>query len=258
MLRIRPEQLKVLEVDVLRRFKEEMVEHSKEFSPQLCNNLSDKQLHVIIKQSIKRADKYGFTNRGSVRLYLEIKLLLGSNFDTDPQYPKLAEILKRDDEQMQRADALYEVVVDYENQVIGSGAIYKVQALEILSEFVHEKLVFQPNTFVTEMLDKMTQMYSQKVNYIGTDDLTELIIEGQRKAREFRFSTTTNHGEILLILLMFSFGHGCIRDPLYPWISQILYDEKIIDPAIKIKLLEEKVLILLAPVVEKQAIEVQL
>lgn len=36
MLMIRPAQMKVFEQDAMRRFEEEMVAHSKDFSPRLC------------------------------------------------------------------------------------------------------------------------------------------------------------------------------------------------------------------------------
>ena len=44
----------------------------------------------------------------------------------------------------------------------------------------------------------------------------------------------------LLAILMFSFGHGCLDDPLYPWMSQTLSDERITDVSARAERLERK------------------
>jgi len=58
MLKIRPEQMKAFEADALRKFEDEMVEHSKEFTPQLCKVLGDAQLRVLnVGQFIRDVDR---------------------------------------------------------------------------------------------------------------------------------------------------------------------------------------------------------
>lgn len=93
MLIIRKEQMKAFENDALRRFEDEMVVHSKEFTPRLCKVIGDEQLRVALRQTMERADTYGFTNRGPIRLYIELMFLYGNDFDTDPQYPSLGKVL---------------------------------------------------------------------------------------------------------------------------------------------------------------------
>jgi len=39
---------------------------------------------------------------------------------------------------------------------------------------------------------------------------------------------------------MFSFGHGCTDDPLYPWISRTLHDERIVNSEARAARLEKK------------------
>jgi hypothetical protein len=45
-----------------------------------------------------------------------------------------------------------------------------------------------------------------------------------------------------MIVLILAFGHGCVTDPLYPWIARTLNDEAIADPAACAKRLENKAL----------------
>jgi hypothetical protein len=54
MLNIRPNQMKVFEEAALRRFEDEMVVHSKELTPRLCEVLGDEQLRVALRQSMNR------------------------------------------------------------------------------------------------------------------------------------------------------------------------------------------------------------
>ncbi len=58
MLIIRKEQMKAFENDALRRFEDEMVVHSKEFTPRLCKVIGDEQLRVALRQAMERADTY--------------------------------------------------------------------------------------------------------------------------------------------------------------------------------------------------------
>src|SRR5262249_1610883 len=107
MLVIRAEQMKVFEQLAADRFAGELIEHCRGFSPSLCKTLSNGQLAVAIDQGFRAAAKYGFTQRGPVRLYIDMMIVLGAGFDTDPQYPWAGEMLTSTAPQMERADALH-------------------------------------------------------------------------------------------------------------------------------------------------------
>ncbi|MBK7353861.1 MAG: hypothetical protein IPJ05_10285 [Nitrosomonas sp.] len=110
MLVIRAEQMDVFKKTALLSFEDEMVEHLAKFSPPLYKVVGEEQMRKVIRLGMSQAAQYGFTYRGPVRLYLELMLLFGSYFDTDPQYPWAAEILTNQESgtQMQRAESLYE------------------------------------------------------------------------------------------------------------------------------------------------------
>jgi hypothetical protein len=112
---IRKEQVEALTQIPLQAFEDEMVGHLAAFSPPLFRAVKEPQLREAIRFGTARAAAYGITFRGPVRLYLELMLLFGSHFDTDPQYPWAAEILQDQPStpQMQRAERLYERTLDY-------------------------------------------------------------------------------------------------------------------------------------------------
>ena len=90
------------------------------------------------------------------------------------------------------------------------------------------------------MLFELNRVFPQKVAYTGEEGIQALVREGRDQARKYGFSTSRS--EILLVVLMFAFGHGCTDDPLYPWIARTLKNEQITDPAARAKRLEKKAL----------------
>jgi hypothetical protein len=237
---IRREQMEAFRQASLAAFENEMTVHSKDFSPRLCEVIGEEQLRVALRQAIGRAEGYEFTNRGPVRLFIELMFLFGSAFDTDPQYPWAAEILEASDDQMQRAERLHEKTLDYQEKVSGPDATNTRKALKDLSVLAGQALPFSSNDFVAGMLREMARVFPQKTAYVGEERLKALIREGSAVARTHRFPPV--RGDALVVVLMFAFGHGCIGDPLYPWIARTLNDEKITDPAARAGRLERKAL----------------
>ena len=192
---------------------------------------------------MERADGHGFTYRGPVRLYLELMLLFGTYFDTDPQYPWATEILTSRDSssQMQRAERLYDLTMDYRAKVAGPEDAYTHKALRNMAAFARQKpLTLSADDFVSAMLHEIALIYPEKAAYVGDQNLSLLIRKAMDGARVQRFSTT--RGMALVVVLMVAFGHGCGADPLYPWIARTLKNETIVDPEARAMRLEKKAL----------------
>jgi hypothetical protein len=236
-LRIRQDQRGVFEQAALKKFEDEMVVHSKDFSPRLCEVLGEAQLRVALRGAMARAGGYGFTYRGPIRLFIEMMFLFGSAFDTDPQSPWAAEILRSPDDQMQRAEKLCEKILDYQEKVSGQDAVNTRRALGDLLALARNPGTFSSNNFVVGMRQEMARVFPQKAAYIGEAGMTALIYEGSAEARKYGFPA---RGEAAIVVLMFAFGHGCTEDPLYPWIALTLKDEKIVEPAARAERLEKK------------------
>lgn len=233
--------MKTLGAAVARRFEDEMVAHLAEFSPPLFKAAGEGHIRQVIRLGISKAASHGFENRGPVRLYLEMMLLFGSYFDTDPQYRWAAEILtNRDVFQMQRAELLFARLRHYREAVAGPADAYTLEALRRIQVWAQQPLELTAETFLASVLEEITRVYPQKAVYAGAAALEALTREGVELARKHRFPMV--RGVTLVIVLMLAFGHGCADDPLYPWISRTLNDEAITDPAARAKRLERKAL----------------
>jgi hypothetical protein len=219
-------------------FEDEMVEHLAEFSPELFNVIKEEQMRIVVRYGIKQADQYGFNFRGPIRLYLELMLLFGGHFDTDPQYPWAIEILKEDAPQMERAEKLHEKTLEYQDKVSGPDAANTRKALNGLLSMARNTPATRPENFEADIRREMARVFPQKTNYIGEEGITALINEGSSEAAKYGFPTV--RGKALIIILMFAFGHGCTDDLLYPWISRTLNDERIVDSEARAVRLEKK------------------
>jgi hypothetical protein len=239
VLVIRAEQMEAFDEAARLQFENEMVAHSKQFAPRLCEVLGDAQLRTALRSAIKRSETHGFTKRGPIRLYIEMMFLCGSAFDTDPQYPLLGEILRGSGDEMERAEQIHHASLDYLKNVSGADNVNVRRALAKVHAFAERPVTFQ-GAFTEGMLDEITGIFPQKVAYIGKERVQALIDEGIAKAQEYNF--TTDRPRALIVALMFSFGHGCTDDPLYPWIGQTLRDERIVDAKARAARLEKKAL----------------
>lgn len=233
----------------MRRFEDEMVLHSRDFSPRLCEALGEEQLRVAIRLAMARAGRYGFTLRGPIRLYIEMTFLFGSAFDTDPQYPWAAKALRAPGEQMQRAEKLCDGIRDYQSKVSGPESANTRRALGELLDMTRKPLTLSAGNFAAGMRQEMHRVFPQKAAYIGEAALAAIIHEGSAEARTQHFPSP--RGESLLVSLMFAFGHGCAGDPLYPWIERTLKGERITDPAARAERLESKAVIWLEHALSK-------
>jgi hypothetical protein len=238
---IRDEQMEELRKAPLRAFEDEMVAHLAEFSPPLFKAVKENQMRVVICLGIARAGKYGITFRGPIRFYLELMLLFGSHFDTDPQYPWAAEILRDSAPQMSRAERLYERTLDYRKNVGGPKDAHTLQALRNIRVLVDQPLTVSSDNFSSAILEAMTRVYPQKMAYVGENGLRVLIDAGIVAAQKYGFSSI--RALALPVVLMFAFGHNCFHDPLYPWIERTLEEETITDPEARARRLEKKAVI---------------
>jgi hypothetical protein len=234
---IRAEQMEAFEEAARRNFEDEMVAHSKDFAPPLCDIIGDEQLRVALRSAMSRAKEYGFTNRGPLRLFIELMFLCGSAFDTDPQYPAIGNVLRSAGDQMQRAQQIHDGSLEYMDQVSGPGAANVHDALRHLLGMARTPLEFSDD-FAADMLGHMRRTFPQKADYVGETGLRRLIDEAVLESTQYGFLAARHMA--LIVVLKFSFGHGCTNDPLYPWIARTLQNDRIISPAARARRLEKK------------------
>src|SRR6266403_4499601 len=128
---IRKAQLEPAAKAAAAAFEQEMVDHLFSFSPKHCEVIKEPGVREVIRLGLQRAEAFGFTFRGPVRLFIELMFMFGSEFATDPQHPWAAAALqdKTVPDQMSRASLLYDAAQKYLEEVSGPNHRYAVASL---------------------------------------------------------------------------------------------------------------------------------
>lgn len=222
MFQVRPAQMEVFEQAALRRFEDEMVVHLRQLAPQHCNAVGEEGLRQVIRTGFKRAASYGLTNRGPVRFYIDLMIMLGSDFDTDPQYPWAAALLKdlAVPDQMIRADRLYEKAMDYSAKVFGRGYEQEKAAVRRAGAVKYEELPSSAADSIRELVKYFENVFPEKVRYLGELPVRALAARAKILSEQHRLAP--ERGPVVLAGIMFAFGHGVTTDPQFRWVSATL------------------------------------
>ena len=155
-------------------------------------------------------------------------ILLGTYFDTDPQYPWVKVVLNDSSfypNQISKADQLHNLYVDYHKNVIGENGEYALAALMRLSDSENKKKLEEDYTKrKQELIDIISFIYPEKSEFLGYDLLNDLINRANQKANQYQIDF--NKGKNLFVGLTFTLGHKFDSDLMYPWISNTFKNDE--------------------------------
>lgn len=240
MLTIRKEQLDAFSMQARRHLEVAAIKHMAEFAPKHSEVIGPEGLERVIQVGFTTANRYGFTDRPSIWLYLELMFWLGSEFDTDPQYPWAAKILTDKASSLSsRTERLYDIAIAYIDAITGNDGEHAIAALRRINERPLDQTIFRSgDSFKDQMLATLHYLYPEKYSYVGENNISHLVDRGLTLGREMGISHASGLG--LFVGLMFVFGHKFAADPLYPWIERTLSDRSF-DPHNRIDRLRKKV-----------------
>ncbi|MBK1694021.1 hypothetical protein CKO09_04630 [Chromatium weissei] len=225
MLIIRAEQLAAFQQAATTSFENKLFAHIQTATPILSAKMGETTLRLEIQQAMKNAAQYELTERAAIRLFVELRFLLGSAFESDPQYPWIASILNNKEmSQTKKVKQLYEKVENYQMQVLGEHGVNSQVALRNFMLFMQQPFLLSMRDFGFGMLRVLADIFPLKAAYLGEEILQDIVRTGYTKARELSFPTLRSYG--VLIGLMFICGHGCIADSAYSWLAQILNSDE--------------------------------
>jgi hypothetical protein len=125
MLRIRPEQLAVLEEARLRQFEQDIVAHVRQFFPHECASAGAQTVRECVRFGIGRARAYGFTGSREITKYVSLMFTFGRDFDLDPELAWAASILRGDQPLEQKMLRLYSIGIDRASD--GRGLLHQLE-----------------------------------------------------------------------------------------------------------------------------------
>lgn len=240
MLLVRKQQIEIFEEIRSPEFDDYMVRHLKDFTPLHSASLGEAGIRKVISVGTERARKYRFTWRGPVKFYIESMILLGVDFDTDPQYPWPGKILRDASipDQTERADRVHMWLMELLDAAGGPNREYAKRALHRARKIPLEPISVSSANFEDEIIRRMKENHPEKFDYLGEAVLRNLIPRAIEETKNF--SVSTDAGVCLFIGLMFAVGHGFAHDPKYPWILNTLTNPAITDSDNRVKRLYSK------------------
>jgi hypothetical protein len=90
MLVIRDEQMRILGLPL---FEQWMESHLREYFPEECAEFTGTGLREFIREAMAKARRYGFSHDADISRFVDISMVLGADFDTDPKLPWASSIL---------------------------------------------------------------------------------------------------------------------------------------------------------------------
>ncbi len=246
MLKIRKEQIDELAKVSVKRFEDDMLAHVKEFFPGHYEIFGEPTVRRVIQYAVDRSEGYGFTTERNVCLYINLILLLGSNFDADVQYPWAEEILSDTTgaDPAARADRLHDTATGYLDRVAGRNNAYYRRALANIREMSVQDL----SNSASEKVDRtafsqLQKIWPEKCQEMGGATLQQLV----QLSIEFSqgYDITSERGILIYAALMLVLGSGFDEDPQFPWAEEILHDESISDEATRVRRLYDEAMALL-------------
>ena len=220
MLQFQPQQMRQLTAASLGNFVTELALHLRAFSPAHVASLDPAVLRQVIDFGTARAEHHGFSLRGPIRFYVEMMFMLGSHFDTDPQYRELLGPLHRRDDssEMERADELHRRLMHYAEATGGPRHVFEALALERALGVRDDSVGAFADRPPQALVEVLQAIHPEKVECIGRAAVLELV--QQAFAAALQRNPAWHGAGPLFAGLMFTLGHGCLVDPQYGWIAQ--------------------------------------
>ncbi len=223
---IRSEQISVMGEAMAERFDDELIRHLSSYAPIEAEGLGPDALKSLVVLARQRASEIGFTHRNAIRLYLDLMVLLGSGFATDPQHPWVAAALERGGElreQGERVESLHASALQYMHVVLGKKREFLSAALEQVVQSTPQEWQ-EAGDFRHSVSWQMRLMFPEKCSHLGQDLLRCVIDLAARRAEHH--AMYTGPGITLWTILILLLGHEADSDPTAWWLEEALGDSE--------------------------------
>lgn len=242
MIRIRPEQVEALEKSVVPDPEARLLAYVQQVFPRRCAFLGQDVIRAAIRRARERALTHDVKSDRGQRLFVSLALLLGNGFDTDPQLPWAAALLRDRSltDETVRMDRLYERGRQYVEQVTADyqgfrGRVDSHGAIEELARLRHESPAPLSRVgvadFTRRTTERLRRTFPVRCQALGDEVVRAVIAHGIAHAG--RYAVTSERGALVFVVMGFLLGSAFDTEPQLPWVAAILQDAAL-EPAKKV------------------------
>lgn len=171
-------------------------------------------LYSSIEMSIIQAKKAGYPQRGSVRLYIDMMIILGGGFEKDLLFKNsLISNVRGDFSPIEKTMGLYSFLNRYVNEVYGKGGVFFIESLNKFKVFNTNDIYVTCGNNFYNIHDLLKYIYPQRYEFVGSNAIDHLHAFSEEYAERNNIARTKQR--LYLIIVMFLFGCSFEHDLLY-------------------------------------------
>lgn len=221
-MKIRNEQIEAMAKEVRKAFEHRVLDHVLKYFPAQARLFGRERLYPLAVRAIDQANAYEMVSEESAYVYADAIMMLGADFDVDPQLPFAgAVLLERGLSERERAAGLYNAVKEYWEKVAGQDGGAWIDALRNFRRFPVEWIPQPPDgeemEFVSGLLGRL---HPSKHAFLGDNGVRDFLRFSAVEAQGLGIETRPGSG--VLAAFMFVGGSGFPGDPRFDWIGPLM------------------------------------
>lgn len=220
MLTLTSAQQSALRKDMLARFKARMGAHIRAFAEDRIAAAGDDGLRLFVDRRVDEAIAFGLRQRGPVRCWLELSVVLGAGFERDPQHAPLLPDIDAQQWPMPYAQRLHANASAYLRECFGAD---RAILGRVIGQVVTQELP-RAGDVATFLLDTVRDVWPERIEFAGAGPLRALAPAAEQAATQA--GLVSSRGRLLAATLCLCFGAGVMADPLYPFLQARLAEDR--------------------------------
>ncbi|MCW8090316.1 hypothetical protein [Alteromonas sp. ASW11-130] len=243
MLEMKSKQIDAFKQSARRSFEKQMYSHVDRYFPDHCRVAGENAIRTTISFGINQAEKYGFITKRNGCLYITVMFMLGPHFDTDPCCAFLTTFLEDNSSPSERASQLADHAQSFLKTITGeqNEKIYRsLLSIKRNPGTLSNKFDTVNVEFEQSLSVHLHHLFPEKFDSVGSDSVLALINTVSNTAATYDLHS--NDAISLLTSLSFMMGNGIDRNPLLPWVEEILRDPSLTEEMVKMNVLTERTL----------------
>ena len=229
MLKLRSPQIEAMKQGARAEFELNLARHFRKHYPRECRLAGGLDQFVrMVRDGIDRAAEHDCHTQQEVALYIGLMIMLGRDFDADPQLPWAVEGLEDYSvpDVTARLRAIYDQAIDYLGETAGDDSEHVVRAmLRVRAHELEEDSAYAGERHETGLCLLLRRLYPQKYDFQGEELTRGLIRMAVDTGRGY--GITGSRGLTVVAVLMFMIGSGIDRDLMHPWVGAALSDPSV-------------------------------
>ncbi len=194
--------------------------------PQECHSVGEERIRAFVKQGIRKAIGHGYLAIDTIGLYITLMMILGCEFDSDPQLGWAHAQL--DDFSLPPSDrirVLFQNTIQYLDCTAGEHCEHLVRAMLRLRKYDFETPIhLAGEELASKLASDLVRFYPEKAIFQGDVVNQTFILQASERAAEAGFKES--NGIAVWVTLAFMLGMGFSNDPIFWWAADSLAETR--------------------------------